>query len=1549
MEPVAIVGLSCRFPGAPDPERYWELLAQGREAIGEMPEDRLALWLALGQTRASAPRAGYLDTIDAFEPEFFGLSPREAARMDPQQRLLLELAWEALEDAGVVPGALAETNVGVYVGVMNADHALVHGRSLPLMDAHLGIGSSLGIAANRVSYVLDLRGPSLAVDTLCSSSLVAVDLACQALRSDPSMPLALAGGVNVMSFPAMHLFYADAGLLSPDGRCRAFDAAANGIVRGEGGGLVALKRLADARRDGDLVYCVIRGSAVNQDGKSNGLTAPNRFAQERVLGEAYRRAGVSPADVQFVEAHGTGTLIGDPIELRALAAVLGRGRSRESRCAVSSVKTNLGHLESAAGAAALIKTALSLQRRRLCPSLNFATPNPYVRWADLPLRVVTAAEPWPEGPGLPLAGVSSFGLGGTNAHLVLEGVAPEAPRVREARPEGYQLRLSARTPESLTGLAESFRDRLLREDADVEGIVDTARHARTQHALRLSVTAADATALAAGLDGFVSGLPMPSVDTGGPADSVARPATLARARVPTYPFHRRPLHTDVLAHVRESASAPKQDLVYDVVWSRSDPAPAAPEAPHVVIDVSTRAASDGGYDEVLAIAKTLDAAGPADRRRLWVVTRGAQAVRPGETGVPGSAPVIGLARVIQVEHPELWGGLIDLDPDAGPEADAAALRATLGAPSETEVAWRDGVRYVPRLVPRAAGAFRSLTLRADATYLVTGGFGGLGLATASWLAERGARHLALVGRRGRTPESEPTLAALRARGVTVRAWAADVAEADAVATLLSELDASMPPLAGIFHSAGLVDDKPLYLQDAAGFEAVFAAKGRGALHLHRLTEGRALDYFVLYSSIAAVLGSPGQASYAAANAFLDALARQRAAQGRVATSVQWGPWASVGMAARDGASVLARGLRPLPPAEALDALERVLSAAAPTALVAAVDWTRLFAANAVAGSLPLLAGLRPRGGTRPAPVGLGPGPLRRETLVPFLRESLAAILDLPISDVPHDVILDRLGIDSLLGLELQRRIETALGRSVEVTSLFETTVEALAARLLAIPAAAPAVAPRDTAPGSWLVPIHLDPNARLRLFCFAYAGGSARVYRGWNRGLGEGVEVHAVELPGRGARRSEPLMTRIPQIVDALVPALLPYLDRPFAFFGHCLGSIVMFETARRLARDHGLTARELFASGAPSPPLYRIPQVYGRSDERFREVLALIRFESSEPLLRDPALLARALPSVRADFEAAAAYVFEAGDDGVLDAPITAFGAWEDLFAPQAALEPWRERTRGPFALFMRPGEHYFVETERPFLHDVIARRLAGPVAVAGLGASVEARAPVPRTEATRRLFCFPHLGSEPDAFDAWAPTLPEHVELVTLVGPAAGPRRVDELAAQCAAVLGSRLDRPFAFFGHDLGALLSFETAHALAAAGQPMPERLFVSSAMAPHLNFLPPVHVFDDERLRDLVGFFEIATGAKGLAGLRRDLELVVTYNGAGRRPLPVPITAFGAWEDTLVPYSGVEAWREHTSAGFELLRREGGHDSWRREDAGRALLAALLERLRDATA
>lgn len=460
---IAIIGMGCRFPGGiNDCEAFWKLLVEGREGVCDVPADRWNVERFYDPEpgivgKSIARRGGFVEGIDQFDPQFFGISPREAAHIDPQQRLLLETAWEAIEDAGLVLDFEKGTDVGVFVGISHNDYqGLQHTPTDRTgISAHTPTGSAHSIAANRISYCLNLSGPSIAIDTACSSALTAVHLACEHLLASRCRT-AMAGGVTVMIAPDGFIGFSQAGMLSPDGKCKAFDAAANGFVRGEGAGMVLLKRLSHALADGDPIHAVILGSAVNQDGHTNGISLPSPDAQARLVQDACVDAGVAPGEIGFVEAHGTGTAVGDPIEAHALAQALCVHRPDDAPLLIGSVKTNLGHLETASGIAGLIKAALALKHQKIPASLHFTTPNPNIDFETLKLRLPVELEPFPLTGKRRLAGVNSFGFGGANSHVILTEPPQHTPLRAEEATEtdrAWPILISARSEAALSAAA----------------------------------------------------------------------------------------------------------------------------------------------------------------------------------------------------------------------------------------------------------------------------------------------------------------------------------------------------------------------------------------------------------------------------------------------------------------------------------------------------------------------------------------------------------------------------------------------------------------------------------------------------------------------------------------------------------------------------------------------------------------------------------------------------------------------------------------------------------------------------------------------------------------------------------------------------------------------------------------------------------------------------------------------------------------------------------------------------------------------------------------
>lgn len=1507
--PIAIVGLGCRFPGGADsPEAFWALLENRVDAVSEVPADRWDVETLFDANPAAAGKVasrwgGFLSGIDRFDPYFFGIAPREASRMDPQQRLWLEVAWEAFEDAGLTMDALAGSATGVFLGLHShsSDYFWLQLSDPAQMDAFTGPGNAHNIAAGRLAYLLDLRGPAITVDTACSSSLVAVHMACQSLRAGDCRT-AIAGGVNAMLSPIWSIPLSRMQMLSPTGRCRAFDEAADGFVRGEGAGAVVLKRLNDAVADGDRVLAVIRGSALNQDGRTNGITAPNGLAQRALLRDALRNAGVRARDITHVETHGTGTALGDPIEFEALAEVLGEGRPAEQPCLLGAVKSNLGHLEGAAGIAGLIKVVLSLQHEAIPPVVHFRTLNTHIDADARMFSVPATVQPWTG--ERRIAGVSSFGWSGTNAHVIVEQPPPlpAAARSGESRPR--VLLVSARSGEALRAQAARYSTFLRNGGArtDIGDLCATAALRRTHHEHRLAAVGESAQDLAAALDAYAGGSKPWTVAEGqvrpgrppavtfvfcgqGPqaagmgaelfeqepvfraaieqCDALAAPvagwsiveelrapaehsrldrtayaqpvlfalqvalvelwrsrgvrpscvvghsvgeiaaawsagvlslpdamriavlrgrlmdeaaqaadgrmlsvelsAAAARAAIPDwtnlhiaavngprsvvlsgdtaavervaaclaeqgaatrylpvkYAFHSHQVEAaaDALAralgpargqraavrlvstvtgavcegpeldsrywarnvrdtvrfadaieavvrsqkavfveigphpvlrqsivdtaaaaagddaplqivhslyrgrggaatmlaslgslhaagcqvdwksvnpalarpvalpsyawqrerywldHVRAysplNQSAPVHEApalpsraaewLYETVWRPSEePAPQAHPATGVWLvladarGVGLRLAAElqrAGNDCVIvravdgieaddsetvageirracaeaaasgrpwrgvvhlwsldaargddvaaeavegqqarscgamlalvqAIARLSDAAPPT----IWVATRGVHAIAdPAEPLAVSQAPVWGLARTLNVEHPGIRCVRVDLPEDD--ETSLAALRSALEHDDgEDQLAFPEGARHVARLRRLDPGtASVPIRLRQDATYLVTGGLGALGRCTARWLVERGARHLVLVGRSADSGAADGLVEQLAAAGATVTIARADVSSEADVGRLFAGISATGFPLKGIVHAAGVLQDGVLLQQDWARFRRVFASKVAGAWNLHLASRSLDLDFFVLYSSLASLLGSAGQGNYAAANAFLDALAHERRRRGLAATSINWGAWGGSGMAASlDDASrrrLAEIGIGTMDPEIAIEGLELALASGRPQVGVLAIDWQRFRAARSAGAcyvtEIDGAAAEKKKDDPRELLAALEQAPVERRmaVLLQHVRAQALSVLGVPPGHpLDNEQGLRDAGLDSLMALELKNRLQQSVGQPLPATLAFDfPTIAALTSfigeQVLRLRVIEPASVPPTVTPG----------------------------------------------------------------------------------------------------------------------------------------------------------------------------------------------------------------------------------------------------------------------------------------------------------------------------------------------------------------------------------------------------------------------------------------------------------------------------------------------------
>ncbi|MFM2295424.1 MAG: hypothetical protein RLZZ350_1837, partial [Verrucomicrobiota bacterium] len=548
-EPIAIVGIGCRLPGKSDsPAAFWKMMCAGTDCLEEIPANRWNIKTFFdpkpGTPGKSITKWGaFVEDVDKFDPAFFGISPREADWMDPQQRMLLEACTRALEDGGQDLNALRGSNTGVFVGISTTDYTMLQSGAMEQVkaDVYTATGSTISIAANRISYAFDLCGPSVAMDTACSSALTALHFACQSLwRGDCQM--ALCAGVNALLSPAPYITFSRMGMLSPTGRCQAFDSRANGFVRGEGSGAVLLKPLSQALADGDEIYSVIRATGANQDGRTNGITVPSPVAQEKLVRETCLAAGLKPARIDYVEAHGTGTPVGDPIEAHALGAALGEGRPANRPLLIGSVKTNIGHLEAAAGIAGLIKLALVLKHRVIPANLHFRKPNPHVDFKKLKLRVVAKTEKL-SATGELYGGINSFGFGGANAHAILQSPPakktsganlrlPRQPKIAGEPP--LVLNLSARSAEALQAVAQDFRAFVKKSPASAREIARTATQRRTAHPYRLAVLGHTRADFAKQLGAFIAGETTPHFITGHAEGDAVNPVFVCSGQGPQW-------------------------------------------------------------------------------------------------------------------------------------------------------------------------------------------------------------------------------------------------------------------------------------------------------------------------------------------------------------------------------------------------------------------------------------------------------------------------------------------------------------------------------------------------------------------------------------------------------------------------------------------------------------------------------------------------------------------------------------------------------------------------------------------------------------------------------------------------------------------------------------------------------------------------------------------------------------------------------------------------------------------------------------------------------
>jgi len=1169
LESIAIIGLSGRFPGADNIQQFWQNLVEGQESLTKFTDEEMikagvdpALLLDPDYVK-SAP---IIENAETFDANFFGFSPREAEITDPQHRIFLECAWEALESAGYGQEG-GNRNVGLYAGIGFNGYFSFHlapyfaSDSFAQMLQYL-VGNDKDYLTTHVSYKLNLRGPSMVVQTACSSSLVAVAQACQSLLNY-QCDMALAGGVTVRVPRRRGYLYEEGGVFAKGGHCRAFDVQASGTIYGDGVGILVLKRLDEAISDRDQIYAVIKGFGVNNDGNAKvGYTAPSVEGQATAIMMAQAMANIKPDTVTLIEAHGTGTALGDPIEIAALTQAFSLQTDKKGFCAIGSVKTNVGHLDGAAGVTSLIKTVLALKHKQIPASLNFTQPNPQIDFANSPFYVNTQLKDWTTD-GIPRrAGVSSFGFGGTNAHLILEEAPSHQLPLNNQDNTQRILALSAKTPTALQQLVRRYYQ-FLQENPQVSlaDICFTANTGRTHFKYRLAVYGNCIKDIIEKLLLFikqesVANQVQQSAETNVEAElamrymqgeeidwsAIGNNTPCYRIALPTYPFERERYWIDLLT---EKLSLPAvmqssiQDVIYQTRWIARPLSPSPlksittwlifadntgiadelqtyliqQDINYIVIkpDISWRVNSATEWhinpqckadyfqlktelekrsllrqcsviylwalDRVSEPVETTDLLAEQSLLcgsmvnilqaiekficKLWLVTAGAVTVADkGRPVAINQVPLLGLSKVISLEYQDIWAGLVDLDTQISNLENVSQLVQEIFSDQQPEyVAYRDQQRFVARLNANPALPSRTnLLFESSATYLITGGLGGLGLKLADWLVKQGVKHVVLMSRQAPSATQQETIQQLQSAGCTVVAMQADVSCRNEVAMVLEKINASLPPLMGIFHLAGILDIATIQQLDWQAASSVLAPKIAGSWNLHSLTRAYPLKYFVMFSSISSVIGALGSASYACANAFLDGLADYRKALELPALSINWNAWAETGMAARlqSGKAQTGEqfGFGILGIEQGLQRLHQLLQAEVQQGAVIAVDWA-LWAQH-LGLSQPFLEDLMPAASRETMPTGELqelfhlPSVQQKDRLLAFIQRLVAKILRIPTTSLPNiQKGFTELGMDSLMAIELKNELQKAIGKKLSATLMFNNpTIAALTEYLL---------------------------------------------------------------------------------------------------------------------------------------------------------------------------------------------------------------------------------------------------------------------------------------------------------------------------------------------------------------------------------------------------------------------------------------------------------------------------------------------------------------------